>query len=101
MRLDEVVLFDRLRVLSGRHLDSPLRDFATLVGSSPGSFLSDAELDDFLAPLARYLRQSWEYLEELPLARLISMHKATSRLIKIENGAREPLNPAASTEENR
>ena len=101
VRLDEVVLFDRLRVLSNRHFDSPLRDFGTLVASGPGAFMSEDDLDDFLAPLARYLRIPWDYLEEQTIARLARMHAAASRLITAENGKRPALDLNAASEENR
>lgn len=58
-------------------------------------------MDDLLASLARYGRVPWGYLEEQPYDRLSRMNRAFGRLLRAENGKREPLDLRGASEENR
>jgi hypothetical protein len=98
------VVNDRLRQLTGRSLNEPLRDAAEVARDA----LSDGEirqedLDDQMAYIARYLRQPWEYLETLEVNRLHALSAAANRLVALENGKgkQRPLDQIRKTEENR
>lgn len=77
-----------------------MRDMGTLcsMGVSP---ITEQQLDDTLAYLARYLRQSLEWLEDQPLTRITAWAEATNRLVALENGKREPLDLSSQGEETR
>lgn len=65
------------------------------------AFPTEDEVDDVIASIARYGRQSWEWLESQPLPKLSRMSMAIGRLLRGENGKRDPLDLRASSEENR
>lgn len=91
-----------LRVATKRDFDHPLYDAglnaAWLFG---GGWPTQDEMMDLLASLARYLRVPWEYLEQQTLVKLLGMSRAMGRLLRLENGQRNPLDPNASSEDNR
>ncbi len=99
--LDEFELFDRLARVIDRHFASPGYDLGKMVADSYFAPRKEEELDDLLATIARYLRQPWEWLEEQPMDKIYRMFEAAVRLIKLENGKRDVLDPASASEENR
>ncbi len=101
--IDEPQFHDRLRVLCGRHFNHTVSDLHVAAASMlfGGSIASiERDIDDALVQLARYARQSIEWLEEQSMDRIGQLLQATSRLIAIENGTRDPLNPAARMEDS-
>ncbi len=99
VELSQDVFFDRLRELCGRCFDSPMRDVREL-NALTGAHPTSAQIEDLLAHLARYLRQSYEYLEAQTLSRALEMSAACTRMIQAENG-KDVLNLQAASEENR
>jgi hypothetical protein len=93
-----------LKQLTERNFDEPVKDAYEVARSvlSAGTF-NPADLDDQLAYISRYLRQSWEYLETLEYSRLNDMSAAATRLVLLENGKgpKTPLDPRPASEENR
>ncbi len=77
-----------------------MRDMGTLcaMGTQP---ILETDLDDVLVYLARYARQSLEYLEDQPLTRIFALADATNRLVGLENGKRPALDVGSSGEETR
>lgn len=61
----------------------------------------EQDVDDLMAGLARYLRVPWGWMEEQPFPRLLRMSEALGRLLRAENGKRDPLDLRAASEENR
>jgi hypothetical protein len=77
-----------------------MRDMGTLC-SMGVTAVSERQLDDTLAYLARYLRQPIEWLEDQPLTRVSAWAEATNRLVAMENGKHEPLDISSQGEETR
>jgi hypothetical protein len=98
--LDEDELFARLELVANRHFDNPAYDLGLMTAQGLEA-PTEEQLDDLIAPLCRYLRQPWDWLEEQPMERIRAMHEATGRLLELENGKRSSLDIAAAGEENR
>lgn len=77
-----------------------MRDMGTLCAMG-SDYVTHKTLDDTLAYLARYLRQPLEWLESLPLPRVMAWAEATNRLVALENGKRETLDITDQGEETR
>ncbi len=99
--IDEPLLHERLAKTIGRYFDSPYRDAGRSSAEWANPPRTQEELDDLLAFLARYLRQGWEQLEEMPMEKLNRMMRAASRLIALENGKRTALDLQGTSEEHR
>lgn len=79
-----------------------MRDAGMLAAMSMGAAsLTEDELDDTLAYVARYLRQSYDYLEGLSLPRLYAIAMSANRLVALENGKRPALEINDTGEETR
>lgn len=96
------MLAERLQKIVGFTFDEPIQDWFTLTSLYAGeNYPTEEQSDDLMAGLARYLRQSWSYLEDQTYSRLLSMSAACGRLLRAENGKRDPLDLRGGSEDNR